>query len=36
MVGKYEALPEFIRILPGQLKILLGSELTLECEVILL
>lgn len=33
IVGKHDALPEFIKILPGQLKALLGSELNLECEV---
>lgn len=30
-VGEYASLPEFTKILPGQLKVLLGSDFTLEC-----
>lgn len=33
VVGKHSALPEFTKILPGQLKALLGSDIALECEV---
>lgn len=32
-IGRTVNLPEFIRILLGQLKVLLGSDITLECEV---
>lgn len=33
IIGKFDELPEFIKTLPGQLKALKGSELTLDCEV---
>lgn len=32
-VGGAECLPEFVKILPGQLKALLGTQLVLECTV---
>ncbi|KAJ8954585.1 hypothetical protein NQ318_003116 [Aromia moschata] len=32
-VGRHNALPEFTKILPGQLKALRGSDITLECEI---
>lgn len=32
-VGRSENLPDFVKILPGQLKVLLGSNISLECEV---
>lgn len=31
-VGKYSELPEFTKILPGQLKALLGRDVALDCE----
>jgi myosin-light-chain kinase len=35
-VGRKVELPEFTRILPGQLKALQGSNIRLECQVTLL
>lgn len=32
-VGHPEEMPEFTKILPGQMKALVGSDVTLECEV---
>lgn len=32
-IGKFDELPEFIKTLPGQLKVLYGSDVTLDCEV---
>lgn len=32
-IGKFDELPEFIKTLPGQLKVLNGAEVTLDCEV---
>lgn len=33
VIGKSIELPEFVKILPGQLKALIGSDVTMECEV---
>lgn len=35
VVGKPIVLPEFVKILPGQQKVLKGTEVTLECQVLL-
>lgn len=32
-VGQRNELPEFVKILPGQLKALIGTDVSLECEV---
>lgn len=33
VIGKCHEIPEFVNILPGQVKVLMESIITLECEV---